>query len=450
MGLRSLLDFKSVRFMSRTITITSGKAEVGKTNICLNLAFLLSRLSYRTGVFDADWGLPNTNTLLGLQPAYYLKDAILNGLNLNDLIIRDYEGIDIVPGSSNVEEMAEIEVDRMRLIQSFSEIAHPDFLLHYDFLLINAPAGSSKTVISFCLASSEIIVVITPEHTSLTEAYTLLKTLSLNGFKGGIWVVVNQCTASHIGTLVYERFQSLVAKSLGVNLLYLGLVYQDSKMTQAIKQQKLFVSLYPEANASKCLQKIAKKLTEKGTDHSEKFDVVKFWRGCIELISHPLNIKNHVSAIVELPERKQGPQAIAEQSVQKDVASSPLNPLPLSGTYSKETDEKDSIAARQMDKEMAAENATESDRPAEWYRHKTGAKHGNQRSLLEPGGSNESKDPEVYSSPVIKKLIKHISSIYKELQLIRKALEGNGRIMLHQGISGEPDDEKIDKKKYLS
>lgn len=446
--MHSLLYAKSEIFVSRTITITSGKAEVGKTNICLNMAVLLSRLGYRTGVFDADWGLPNTNTLLGLQPAYHLEDAIINGLNLNDLIIRGYEGIDILPGSSNIGEMTGIEVDRMRLIQSFSEIAHSDLLLHYDFLLIDAPAGCSKTVISFCLASSEIIVVITPEQTSLTEAHTLLKTLSLHGFKGDIWVIVNKITASHIGKLVYEKFKSLVAKSLKVDILPLGLIYQDSKMIQAVEQQKILVSLYPQENVSNCFQKITEKLVAKGTDNSEGFDVVNFWRGCIEIISNPLNIKNKVNTTVEFPERKQEPQSITEQPVQENVADSTLNLLSLPGTSLKQTDAKDTIATHKIDKEMASENLTDSGRPEEWYRHKADAKHGNQRSLTEPGGSKESTEIEVNFPPVIEKMIKHISSIYEELKLIRKALEGNGKIILHEEISGEQGDEKCDKKKH--
>ena len=432
--------------MNRTITITSGKAGIGKTNICLNLALLLSKLGYRICVFDADMGLPNINTFLGLQPVYNLKDAILDGLNLKDLIIKDYEGIDIFPGSSGMEDMTNIEVDRMRLIRSFSETAHHDFLLHYDFLLVDTPAGISKTVISFCLASSEIIVVITPEHTSLTEAYTLLKTLSLNGFKGGIWVVVNQCTTSHIAKLVYKRFRSIVAKNLKIDVLPLGLIYQDSKMTQAVKQQKIFVSLYPKTNASKCLQKIAEKLVAKSRNHLQGFDVVKFWRGCIELISSPLSIKEHVSARAEIPKRKQEPQAITEQSPQKDTLGSLLDSLPLSETILKETNAKGTSTAQKKNEEMPDARPTESGKSGGWYRHKDAAKHWYRAPLIEPDSSKETTDLEGNSLPVIEKLIKNISSISEELQLIRKALEGDGKIMLRVGISGEPDSKKSVKK----
>ncbi|MBW2333113.1 MAG: AAA family ATPase, partial [Deltaproteobacteria bacterium] len=311
--------------MNRTITITSGKVGIGKTNICLNLALLLSGLGYNTCVFDADMGLPNINTFLGLQPVYNLKDAILNGLNLKDLIIKDYQDIDIFPGSSGLDDMTKSEVDRMQLIRSFSETAHHDFLLHYDFLLVDAPAGISKTVISFCLASSEIIVVITPEHASLTEAYTLLKTLSLN----------------------YKRFKSIVAKNLRIDVMPLGLIYQDGKIDQAVKQQKIFVSVYPKANASKCLQKIAERLVAKGTDHLQGFDVVKFWRGW----------------------------AITEQSLQKDVSGSPLDSLSLFETTLKEADAKGTITAQQNGEEMPNIRPTDSGKPGGWYRHKDAAKH---------------------------------------------------------------------------
>jgi flagellar biosynthesis protein FlhG len=432
--------------MNRTITITSGKVGIGKTNICLNLALLLSKLGYRICVFDADIGLPNINTFLGLQPVYNLKDAILDGLNLKDLIIKDYEGIDIFPGSSGVEDMTNIEVDRMRLIRSFSETAHHDFLLHYDFLLVDMPAGVSKTVVSFCLASSEIIVVLDPEHTSLTKAYTLLKTLSSNGYKGIVWVVVNQCPTSHIAKLVYKRFKSIVAKNLKIDVLPLGLIYQDSKMIQAVKQQKIFVSLYPKTNASKCLQKIAERLVAKSRNHLQGFDVVKFWRGCIELISGPLNIKEHVSENAEFPEITQEPQAIAEQSAQKDVPVSTLDSLPLPETTLKETNAKDTITAQKNDEEMPDTRPSESGKSGGWYRHKDAAKHWYRAPVVEPGSEEETADLEENSLPVIERLIKNISSISEELQLIRKALEGNGKIMLRVGISGEPDSKKSVKK----
>ena len=258
--------------------------------------------------------------------------------------------------------------------------------------------------------------------------------------------MVNQCTTSHIAKLVYKRFKSIVEKNLRIDVLPLGLIYQDSKMIQAVQQQKIFVSLYPTANASKCLQKIAERLVAKSTDHLQGFDVVKFWRGCIELISSPLSIKEHVSARAEIPQRKQEPQAITEESPQKDVSGIPLDSLSLSETILKEGNVKGTITAQKNDEGMPDTHHSESGKSGGWYRHKDAAKHWYRAPLIEPGGSKDSKDLEANSLPVIEKLIKNISSISEELQLIRKALEGNGKIMLRVGISGEPDSKKSVKK----
>ena len=133
--------------MTRTITITSGKGGVGKTNISVNVALHLASLGYRTCLFDADLGLANINILLGLSPEYNLEDVISDRHSLQDIIIRNYKGIDIIPGSSGVEEMANLESDQVdHLIQSFSELDG------YDFLLFDTSAGVSRNVLAFCLS----------------------------------------------------------------------------------------------------------------------------------------------------------------------------------------------------------------------------------------------------------------------------------------------------------
>ena len=123
---------------TKTITITSGKGGVGKTNISVNLALHLSTLGYRTCLYDADLGLANINILLGLHPEHSIEDVIFNRRSLQDIIIRDYKGIDIIPGSSGVEKMANLEGGQVEhLTRSFSELDG------YDFLLLDTSAGIS-------------------------------------------------------------------------------------------------------------------------------------------------------------------------------------------------------------------------------------------------------------------------------------------------------------------
>ncbi|NQT10866.1 MAG: HDOD domain-containing protein [Desulfobacteraceae bacterium] len=271
--------------MTRTITITSGKGGVGKTNICVNLALHIATLGYRTCLFDADLGLANVNILLGLYPAYNLEDMILSHRDLKDVTIRDYEGIDIIPGNSGVERIADLQPDQLEhLIQSFSELDR------YDFLLFDTSAGVSRNVISFCLASSEVIVVITPEVTSLTDAYALLKILCLNGFKGSVKIVVNQCKSASIAKHAYTKLKQTVKKFLPIDVVPLGVIVQDSKVEEAVKKQRALVLLYPESNASKCIKNIAKRLAEGRPEDSEPFGMSSFWTTCFEIMTNPLKL----------------------------------------------------------------------------------------------------------------------------------------------------------------
>lgn len=270
--------------MARIITVTSGKGGVGKTNISANLAICLADQGYRTCLFDTDLGLANINILLGLYPEHDLGDLISGEKHIKDILIRDFKGVDIIPGSSGIEKIADLDSEKVeRLIKGFSELD-----ADYDFFIFDTSAGVSKNVISFCLASSDIILVLKPEPTSLTDAYALIKILSLNGYEGAARVIVNQCTDMRSSRIVYAKFSETVRKFLSVKLLFLGAIFHDPNVSRAVKLQEPFVTVSPKSVAAICIRRIATELTGREVEESGAFSFGAFWEKCLRAFRQPL------------------------------------------------------------------------------------------------------------------------------------------------------------------
>ncbi len=270
--------------MSRIITVSGGKGGVGKTNISLNLALCLSRQGRRVCLFDADLGLANVNVLLGLYPEYDLEDVILSRKTLSEVIISDYQGIDIIPGSSGTEKIANLDDQNIgQIVEEFSRLDT------YDYIIVDSSAGISRSVVSFCLAATDVLMVITPEPTSLTDAYALMKVLHFNRFTGSVKVAVNQCENTAAARRTFGKLKDVVQKYLSVTLEPIGMVVQDKKLIDAVNNQKPLVVLYPEAPATKCLQVIAARILE--NESAADFAVPSFgtfWTRFRQIASGPL------------------------------------------------------------------------------------------------------------------------------------------------------------------
>ncbi len=297
--------------MAKILTVTSGKGGVGKTNISVNLAVLLAQQGYRTCLFDADLGLANINILLGIYPEYNLEDVIDGKKTLKEVIIHDKSGIDIIPGSSGVAKMESLSAAQLSaLSDAFGQLED------YDYLLFDTSAGISKNVIAFCMNASEVVLVITPEPTSLTDAYALMKVLSLNGFKQTAKVVVNQSKNPKTAQLAYTKLKDTVRKFLGIQLSPLGTIVSDARVIEAVAAQKPFIMLYPNTQAAKGLKAVASMLLEK-TDASDKaFPLDTFWNKCVNILSSPL----------KLPAKKSEETRQTEPAAEKPPAAAPPEP----------------------------------------------------------------------------------------------------------------------------
>lgn len=262
--------------MTKMLTIASGKGGAGKTSISLNLALALAGANYRVCLFDADLGLANVNILTGLYPQYGLAQVMEGSHTLWDIMIRNFNGIDIIPGSSGVEKLADLTSHEAGLlIQSF--LALPD----YDYFLIDTSAGISSQVLSFCRAAQEMILVVTPEPTSLTDAYSLLKVLSKKGAMPEIRVVVNQVRTAQEAKASYAKLKKTVFNFLSARVSPLGIVARDPNVSNAVISQVPFLIKYPETQAARCIRAIMLKLAK---EPGKEMSLGSFWDQCLEIL----------------------------------------------------------------------------------------------------------------------------------------------------------------------
>lgn len=271
--------------MKRIITVTSGKGGVGKTNMCVNLAAQLAKLGLRTCIFDADLGLANINILMGISPEYNLEDVIEGEKSISDILIHDPCGVDIIPGGTGVEKLAAMPQESVtQLIETFS------YLEGYDVLFFDTSAGISRDVLSFCMASKEVVLVVTPEPTSLTDGYSLLKVLSLNGYRDPVKVIFNQAKNERFAQAVFNKFKETVKKYLPLDISYMGCLPADETVAEAVARQRPFVTLYPSARATRGIIRLAQYLLDHSETEASDSGFEAFWEKYAEFANSTLKL----------------------------------------------------------------------------------------------------------------------------------------------------------------
>lgn len=249
-------SIETLKTSAKVITVTSGKGGVGKTNVTVNLAIALTKLGYRVVVIDADLGLANIDVVFGTLPKYTLVDVIKNGKNVLDVLCTGPSRVKFISGGSGVEELTrltQIELENfVRNIGLLDKIA--------DVILIDTGAGISENVLRFVMAADDVVVITTPEPTSTTDAYALIKSIGVRNKNKSIKMIINRTENAIEAQTAMQKLNSVAKKFLEVKLQFLGYVTNDPLVPKAVKQQKPFVLLYPECVASKNLTEIAKKI----------------------------------------------------------------------------------------------------------------------------------------------------------------------------------------------
>lgn len=251
----SLYDQKRIQNSSkaRVIAVASGKGGVGKTNLVVNLAVELTRRGKRVVVFDADLGMANVEVLLGIIPRYTLYDFLFDDRSIDEIMAVSPQGIHVISGGSGFVELANLDhYSRQRLEQGLQELDKK-----FDYVLVDTGAGISKTVLGFVAACDEVIVVITPEPTSLTDAYGLIKVLSKFNIHREIMVVVNRISNEKDALVTFARMDTAATKFLQAKLINTGFIPEDSVVGKAVKSQVPYTLMAPKSLAANRLNRIA-------------------------------------------------------------------------------------------------------------------------------------------------------------------------------------------------
>lgn len=266
--LRIMKASRQTRPLARVITVTSGKGGVGKSNTSINLAIQFRRQGKRVVILDADFGLANIEIMFGAVPKHNLYDLIYQGKSIQEIITWGPMNVGFISGGSGISGMANLNREQLSYI--IQNLAQLDAIA--DIIIVDTGAGIADAVLEFLVASGEILLVTTPEPTSITDSYSLLKALyrhpKFNEEETKVKLIANRVQKEEEGEILFHKLNTVVARYLKVPMTFLGSVPQDAFLSQAVMQQVPVSLQSPDAKSSLAYERIAGRLL--GREESQR------------------------------------------------------------------------------------------------------------------------------------------------------------------------------------
>lgn len=239
---------------TKFISVTSGKGGVGKSNFSLNFSLALQRLGVKVLLLDADIGMANIDVLMGTSSKYSLYHLIKNDKTIWDIISLGPEGLHYIAGGSGMLDL--VRLSEQEIEQFGKEILKLQG--QYDYIIFDTGAGLSKETAQFITASDETIVVTTPEPTSITDAYALIKMVNSIDEQVPFRLVVNRTANRSEGESTASNIGNVTKRFLNIDLPVLGYITDDPQVSKAVKKQVPLLMLFPDTNAAQSIMSIAK------------------------------------------------------------------------------------------------------------------------------------------------------------------------------------------------
>lgn len=243
---------------TRVLAVTSGKGGVGKSNFTLNFALALIEQGKSVLIIDVDLGFANIDILFGHAPRETIAGMLDKQLAIEDVIERGPLGLQLIAGGQGFSGLFELDADKMkRFMEQLGSLQGK-----VDFVLLDTGAGLSENNMRFLLAADEVLLVTTPEPTSVTDAYSVVKMMHAKDSDLAIRLVVNQCTDGREGQQTAENFAEVAQRFLDKNIRTLGILPSDLHVPQAVKKQEPFLLAHPGSSASKAIRTLAAEYLE--------------------------------------------------------------------------------------------------------------------------------------------------------------------------------------------
>jgi len=248
-GIRKLKRVNPVR----VIAVISGKGGVGKTNVAVNLGVSLAQQGKRVALFDADMGLANVDILLGMHPKYNLSHVLNGQKTMQEIIETGPFNLKVIPASSGLQHMSELNpAEQSEVIHAFSDLSD-----EIDVLIVDTAAGIAGNVVSFARACQEVMVVVSDEPTSLTDAYAFIKLLNRDYGLYQFHILANMVQSPQHGRQLFKKLSNVTDDYLDVVLTYAGAIPFDQCLRKAVQKQSAVVDRFPESRASQAFRAIA-------------------------------------------------------------------------------------------------------------------------------------------------------------------------------------------------
>lgn len=251
---------------TKIISITSGKGGVGKSNFVANVALAISSLGKSVLIFDADLSLGNVDVLYGVRPKYNLNHYLNGEKTFEEILVEGPKNVKIVPASSGVQEMSNLnDNDKNRLLYKLKRMKS-----QYDVILIDTASGMGNNVMSFLLASPNIMVITTSDPTAITDAYAMIKIVSKENPNSNLKIVVNMVDDEKDAKEVVNKLNTVAQKFLNYPVKFGGYVLNDDKLKKAVKNQRPVYLKYPNASSVRCFKDIARRMVEEKVGKKDK------------------------------------------------------------------------------------------------------------------------------------------------------------------------------------